>query len=365
MDAAALRAGRVTADRVRPERLRSHRLSAPAPTVAEAAAHLLATQGQEFWGGRWALALRTRGNPTRSRVDAAFDDGGLVRTWTMRDTLHIVPARDAGWMLGVTAERQMRQASRVLAAEGIDDDTVRRAERIVRGALRGGDRLTRREFADVMDAGGVPTAGQRVYHLIVALALRGVLCWGPVVPRDGAPTREQFLVQCEEWIAGSAAPPEPLAELFRRYIVGHGPAGVRDFAWWTGLPLTLSRQAAEAASDALVQVDDGVFASPAGPRRSPNAPEVVALPPFDEYYISYADRSVACDPAFLADVGPGVNGMVKPVLLARGEVVGTWTHSLAVGRHDDSPVPELLAPGAATDAEIAAALDRYAAFIAG
>lgn len=352
-------------DRLRSERLRSHRLSAPARTVGEAAAHLLASQGQEFWGGRWALALRTRGNPALSRVDAAFDSGELVRTWTMRGTLHIVPARDAGWMLGVTAERQMRQASRVLAAEGIDDGLVRRAERIVRGALRGGNRLTRREFADVMETGGVPTAGQRVYHLIVALALRRVLCWGPVVSRDGAPTREQVLVLSEEWIAESAAPQDPLAELFRRYIVGHGPAGARDFAWWTGLSLTLSRQAAEAASDALVEVDDGVFVSSSRPRRSLNAAEVVALPPFDEYYISYADRSVACDPAFLAAVGPGVNGMVKPVLLARGEVVGTWTHSLAVGRHRDSPVPELLVAGAAADAEVADALDRYAAFITG
>ncbi|HET8926566.1 MAG TPA: winged helix DNA-binding domain-containing protein [Microbacterium sp.] len=352
-------------DRLRSERLRSHRLSAPAPSVTEAAAHLLATQAQEFWGGRWALAQRTRGAPALSRVDAAFESGDLVRTWTMRGTLHIVPAADAGWMLGVTAERQLRQASRILRGEWIDDDALLRAERIVRAALRGGGRLTRREFADVLDAGGVPTAGQRVYHLIVALALRGVLCWGPVVPRDGAPTREQWLVLCDEWITGSAAPQDPLAELFRRYIAGHGPAGIRDFAWWTGLPLTISRQVAEAASDSLVEVGEGVFASPSRPRRSPHAPEVVALPPFDEYYISYADRSVACDPAFLAAVGPGVNGMVKAVLLARGEVVGTWTHSLAVGRHSDAPVPELLAPGAATDAEVAAALDRYAAFITG
>src|SRR5690606_36837851 len=51
MDVTALRA----------QRLRSHRLSAPAASVADAAAHLLATQAQEFWGGRWALALRSRG----------------------------------------------------------------------------------------------------------------------------------------------------------------------------------------------------------------------------------------------------------------------------------------------------------------
>jgi len=60
-----------------------------------------------------------------------------------------------------------------------------------------------------------------------------------------------------------------------------------------------------------------------------------------------------------------MNGIVRPILVARGEVVGVWTHSLAVGRHTDAPLPELFAPGVATDAEVGAALDRYRAFITG
>ncbi|MFT4230373.1 MAG: winged helix DNA-binding domain-containing protein [Microbacterium sp.] len=350
---------------LRSERLRSHRLTAPAGSVVDAARHLLAVQAQEFWGGRWALAQRTRGAPGLSDVDAAFEHGGLVRTWTMRGTLHIVPARDAGWMLGLTAERQLRQVARVLAGEGIDAEVVHRAERLVRSALRGGGRLTRRELSGVLDAGGVPTAGQRGYHLIVALALHGVLCWGPVVPREGAPTREQHLVLCEEWIGDAAAPADPLAELFARYVAGHGPAGIRDFAWWTGLPLGVSRHAAEAAASMVDEVEEGLFVARPRPRRAATVRPVLALAPFEEYYISYADRSVACDPALLAAVGPGVNGMVKAVLVAEGRVVGTWTHSLAVGRHGDAPVPDLLVPGAATEAQVAAELDRYAAFVAG
>ena len=92
---------------------------------------------------------------------------------------------------------------------------------------------------------------------------------------------------------------------------------------------------------------------------------MLALPPFEEYYLSYADRTVPCAPEFLAHVGPSLNGIVRPILVARGEVVGVWTHSLAVGRHTDAPLPELFAPGVATDAEVGAALDRYRAFITG
>jgi hypothetical protein len=107
-----------------------------------------------------------------------------------------------------------------------------------------------------------------------------------------------------------------------------------------------------------------VAAGPA-PRPTAAAHEVVALPPFEEYYLSYADRTAACAPEFLTRIGPSMNGIVRPILLARGEVVGVWSHSLAVGRHADAPVPELFARHTATDAEIGAALDRYRAFIAG
>ena len=351
---------------LRSERLRSHRLSAPAPTVADAARHMLATQAQEFWGGRLALAARTRGEPTMSDVDAAFDRGEIVRSWTMRGTIHAIPAEDLAWVVGITGERQIRQGAAVHRREGIDDDVIARAERATRAALAGGNRLARKELFAVLDAAGVPTAAQRGYHVLTRLSHRALVCQGPVVPRDGAPTREQYIVLAEEWIRDAVTPADPLAEFFVRFVAAHGPAGARDFAWWSGLPLGISRAAAEQAADRLVVVDDDpeptYLVAAAAPRRSA-APEVVALPPFEEYYISYADRTASCSPEFLAAVGPGINGMVRPVIVARGEIIGVWTHSLAVGRHEDDPLPELFAPDAATPAEIAEALDRYHRFV--
>lgn len=369
--------------RVIQRRLRSHRLSAPAPTITAAAEHMLATQGQEFWGGRWALAARTKGDPTVRQVDAAFDRGEIVRSWTMRGTIHVIPARDLAWVLSVTAERQHRSAAGVHRAEAIDGDELAKAERLAVAALAGGNRLTRKELFAVLEEGGVSTDRQRGYHLLVALSLRTVVCQGPVVPRESGPTREQYIVRTDEWVTDAAFPGDPLAEFFTRYIASHGPAGVRDFAWWSGLPLGVSRAAAEAASDRVSVVDDArsepvYVAAGTAPRRSAAAHDVLALPPFEEYYLSYADRTVPCAPEFLAHVGPGMNGIVRPILVAHGEVVGVWAHSVAVGRHGDAPVPELFARGArvskpgvwggaplgtATDAEIGAALDRYRDFI--
>ena len=355
-------------------RLRSHRLSAPAPTVAAAAGHMLATQAQEFWGGRWALAVRTRGEPSVREVDAAFDRGEIVRSWTMRGTIHAIPPRDLAWVLSITGERQFRAAAATHRTEGLDAEQFATAERLALAALAGGNRLTRKELFDVWEQGGVPTAAQRGYHVLVGMSVRALLCQGPVVPRDTGPTREQYIVRTDEWVtdastglSASASPADPLAEMLVRYIASHGPAGARDFAWWAGLPVGMARTAAAAASDRLTIVaDDGepqYATTTSAPRRSPASHQVLALPPFEEYYLSYADRTIPCAPEFLARIGPGVNGIVRPILVSHGRIVGVWTHSVAVGRHADDPVAELLAPGQADGAAVAAALDRYRAFI--
>lgn len=351
--------------RLRDERLCSHLLTAPASTVVAAAEHMTATQAQEFWGGRWALASRTRGESRMSEVDRAFDRGTLIRSWTQRGTLHILAPRDLAWILSVTAERQQKQYAAPLRNSGITASDLLVAEHAARAALSGGNRLTRREFAAVLEGAGIETTGMRGNHILVVLCLRLVICLGPVLPRDGAPSRDQYVVLAEEWISDAAAPADPLAELFVRYIRSHGPAGVADFRWWAGLPLGVSRRAAEAAGDRVVQIEaDSYVAAGTRPRRSP-APEAHALPPFEEYYLSYVDRSVACAPEFGAAIGPSMNGMVRPILVAGGEAFGVWAHSLAIGKHTTPPTAEVFADGLVPASAVEAALDRYHRFISG
>lgn len=351
-----------TTAKLRSERLRSHLLTAPASSLAEAASHMLAVQSQEFWGGRWALASRTRGAPTLRQVDALFDDGTLVRAWTQRGTLHIVPARDFAWMLQVTGARQLQAGAARDRELGLDADTLKAAERAVRAALRGGNALTRAELFDVLSGIDLDPTGQRGVHAIGHFAMRGIICQGPVVARADGVSREQRFVLVEEHITDAHTPVDPAAEMFARYIDGHGPATVADFAWWSGLTLTASRAAAAAAADRVDEIDDGLFQAPTRPRRRA-VPDMRALASFEEYYISYADRSIAGPVERFAAVGPGKNGLVRPILLADGEIVGTWRQSTALGRHTEHPNVELLAD--VSEDEVAAALGRYAAFVSG
>lgn len=354
-------------DLLRDARLRAQRLSAPASDVAAAARHMTATQAQEFWGGRWALAVRTQGEPTLRDVDAAFERGEIVRSWTQRGTVHIIDPRDLEWMLSVTSARQERQAAGIHRSLDIDDDPLARAESAARAALRAGNRLTRPEFAAALEAAGVDTTGMRGNMILTALCRRAVMVLGPVVPREGAPTREQYLVAADEWITDATSPADPLAELLVRYLRAHGPAGLADFRWWAGLPLGLARAALDGAGERVREIEEGLFVdadaedAPVDAGAEPDP--VIALPPFDEYYLSYADRTAICTPEQARAIGPSANGAVKPVLIAAaGRVVGTWKHSLAVGKHHLDPVADVFDDDA-DEASVTAALARFSRFL--
>jgi hypothetical protein len=93
------------------------------------------------------------------------------------------------------------------------------------------------------------------------------------------------------------------------------------------------------------------------PRPAASVPDVLALPPFDEYYLSYDDRTRVCAPDDAVRVGPGKNGMVRAVILDRGRVAGAWTPGRAAAGVDAVEPFGLLDPAA-----LDAAVGRYAAF---
>lgn len=340
-------------------RLRSHRLTAPAASTTDAARHMLAVQSQDLLAGRWALGVRTRGSSRIADVDAAFARGELVRAWTMRGTLHIIPAHDLGWVLSVTADRQRQQAAGRHRDLGVDSVMLATASRVLRPALHDGG-CTRAEAFALWEASGIDPRAQRGYHLLFALTIAGEICQGPLEPTARGIAREQRFMLVEDWVRSSDTPADPLAELFVRYIGGHGPAGVADFAWWAGLTIGMARDAAARAEGRVREIEEGLFESPSAPRRSPKAADAFALPAFDEYYISYADRTAVCAPKHLAAVGPGKNGMVRPTIAEHGRIVGTWAHADA-GRH----LPPELFDGEQQSEETASALQRFARFVEG
>ncbi|GAB2448423.1 hypothetical protein HD599_001771 [Conyzicola lurida] len=338
-------------------------LSPQTASVAATVRHSLAMQAQDFAGAKWSVGLRTEGS-TDAAIEAALATGDIVRSWPMRGTLHFVAPDDLGWMLGLTAARTIRSsAGRHRQLELTEQDCATARDAAV-AALTGGRALPRDELLACFEAAGVSTAGQRGIHLINRLSLWGVLVFGPLQPGVDGKAKKQTFVLLDEWV------PEPrrldrdeaLGEFALRYFRGHGPATVRDFAWWSSLTLTDARAGLAIARphlDELV-VDGTSYFLPGDAAAAASA--VFALPGFDEYLLGYQDRSAALAPDHSELVVPGKNGLFLPTIVVDGEIVGTWRRTTTVKGVSVEPQPfgRLAAKDAAA---FDRAVERYAAFL--
>src|SRR5690349_9379361 len=85
-------------------RLANQRLTRPAADVAELVSHLGAVQSQDYPAAAWALGQRLQ-NIDATSIDAAFDQGKILRTHVLRPTWHFVAPADIRWMLALSAPR--------------------------------------------------------------------------------------------------------------------------------------------------------------------------------------------------------------------------------------------------------------------
>lgn len=281
---------------------------------AEAVRGLLAVQAQDYESAVWSIGLRTA--TSRAEVEAAQANGAFVRSWAIRGTLHFVDRGDLRWLLALTAERTLRSAARRHQQLGLTTPVVDRAAEVALDMLGRGRSADRRELLKAFEAAGISTAGQRGADLLLILALRGCLVlrgkssWAllkDVVPDSRA-----------------VAPDEALRELALRYFRSHGPATVRDLAWWSSLTLTDARRAADFAHDELESTTVDGVEHLMRPGLEPASPGTWLLPGFDEYLLGYADRSAPLAGADAGILAPSRNGQFRPTVVVNGQVVGLW-----------------------------------------
>ncbi len=248
----------------------------------DVAERLLAIQGQDPRGARLAVRARTAGL-TAADVDRALtEDRSLLITWLNRGTLHLVRSEDYPWLHALTTPPLLSSSSRRLRQEGVPPDAAERGVETIERSLVEQGPLTQARLRERLDSAGVRTEGQALVHLLFLATLRGIAIRGPMAGREHA------YVLVRDWLGpqGPVDREEALAELARRYLVGHGPAEDRDLARWAGLPLRDARAGLAAIASALVEREDG-----------------------------------------LVDLVVTMNGIFRPFALVDGRAVATWRFS--------------------------------------
>jgi hypothetical protein len=283
-------------------------------------------QAQDFGGAKWSVGVRLA-DPVGGLVERAIADGRILRTWGFRGTLHLIAADDVAWLLALLAPLVIGANQRRYRELELDEGIMSESNRLIDEALqRGTPPLPRSEIRVLMEQRGISTAGQRLYYLLQRAGLEGFLCLGPNQGRETAYAPIPGMADRSRKMDPSQAE----MELARRYFTSHGPASVRDFCWWSGLPTAKARKAVRQASS-LHPVSVGSEQMWAG-TDEPASPEArgaesaLFLPPFDEYLVGYRYRGAVLDPAFANRVNPG-GGMLKPTVVVDGRVVGIWAQN--------------------------------------
>lgn len=307
---------------IRRARATAQLLHRPQRSLVDTVVHLLAVQAQDLRQAPLALRARSRGL-TASTVVAARERGELVRAWGPRGTIHLMAREDVGWLTALTLPPSRATVHRRLAQEGVTG-TPEHLLGVVERALSGQGPLTKVELAARLAQLGCPATGQGIVFLAFLAAINGKAVLGP--DRGSKPT----YVHSGDWLGPATAVPDrdgALAELVVRYLRAHAPAAPEDLAAWSGLALGESRAAFAAVEPKLRRLPDTPLlpGSPLWTLKSQPRGQlgVALLPAFDEYLLGWKDRGFALAKAHARMVAPG-GGIIRPVVIADGTVVGTW-----------------------------------------
>ena len=262
-------------------------------------------------------------------------DRTLVKTWTVRGTLHLVPARDLSLYVAAYGAIRRERVVQWLGRAGLTRRELERLSADIVEALAAGP-LTRRQIGTRVGAAHGPTARRLLEHswggVFHHAVQEGLVCFGPT---EGAQTT---FVRVDQWLGTTlpvteCAPAE--AELARRFLLAYGPATARDFAYWAGLYAGDARRMWERIEGERREITiDGrsawVHAStrlprPGGKGASRNGtPHVRLLPHFDAFLLGHRDKVAYIESARYKRVFKNA-GWISPVVLVDGRVVATWS----------------------------------------
>ena len=344
------------------EHLRTYGQQLAEPVFEDAralVAHMGAVQAQDMAGSKWALGIRLR-RPSLAAVREAVDSGRIIRTHVLRPTWHYVAAEDVRWMLDLSGKRIRAAYLNWGKRSWVDEKTLARFYDSAARLLAGTDGLTIQELTDGLVRSGFGWEADQVKYMLCFGEADGVVCNG----REKGRKHTYALLDERVPAVAEVSREEALSLLARKYFSSHSPASPDDFAWWSGLTATEAKKAMQSIERELIadryEGEKLYVHESCIPESAPDK-EVHLLPPFDEYLISYKDRSHVLDPKH-AHKAHNNFGTFQPVIFQDGKIVGNWTKKVKKAGTEIEAAP--FDSKTKIDArKLADAIDRYRAFL--
>jgi hypothetical protein len=287
-------------------------------------AYMGAMQAQDYALAKWAVGLRVNG-ATHDSIQLALDKGEIIRTHVLRPTWHFIATEDAHWMLALTAPHIKVSMGSMNKQLELDTSIFNKCNDIIEKILTNGNHLTREEIMVQIAESGIMVSPLRAAHLMMYAELDGIACNGIMKGKqhtyallDEKPFKKVVIFSREE----------ALATLAKRFFISHGPATLQDFYWWSGLPMGDVRKGLEAIKNELIsEIFDNQTYWFSHNTNFTEEESIHFLPSFDEFMVSYKDRSASIE-AHLKAQAMTSNGIFKPIIVVNGKVIGIWKRTI-------------------------------------
>ena len=294
-------------------------------TVSELMEWMGAMQAQDYAMAKWGIGIRMP-NLTDKDVTDAIDSGEVIRTHVMRPTWHFVSANDIYWMLELTAPRILASMKGRHQQLEMTEAVIRKSNKTIVDALSYGEHLTRNKLVSELSEAGFQLKDNRAAHLLMQAELEGLICSGKTKGK-----KQTYALLAERVpVKNVLSKEEALARLALNYFTSHGPATIQDFIWWSGLRVKDAKAALEMIGPyvASEQIQDQTYWFAAENNTVEKFEEsVYLLPAFDEFIISYKDRSASVLAKHQKKAFSSY-GVFWPVVVVNGKVIGLWKRTI-------------------------------------
>jgi uncharacterized protein YcaQ len=271
---------------------------------------------------------------TRREIeDALWKKRTLVKTSLMRQTLHLVPADQFPIYISALKSSRAAGALRVMRRFGISDQEATDLTLLIMESLAAGPQTRGPIRAAIRPkiSKRMRAWMDRVWSIMRLPIAEGLICYGP---GEG---NEATYVHSDRWMAVKPcklSEEQARAELLRWYLRAYGPATIRDFAHWSGMPagevrplpslLAAELEEVRINKTACLLLRDDVEALRAA-RDAPGS--VCLLPHFDPYLLAHREKDHLIAPRHYKRVYRN-QGWISPVVLVDGAIVGVWSYKV-------------------------------------
>jgi hypothetical protein len=299
-----------------------------------------------------SLAARLPNSAPEQLDESLYRKRELLRAHAMRGTVHMLPQSQYETVLTATKgelDNMYRRAfSKLANKRQIQDRIYNLIEK--RGSL------SHSEIADLLP---FAVKERDLHRLLNELCTKGLLVKSTVRGTwRSSIYNYEILNRWQPHIpAGESDVEKARVLLVKWYLWAYGPAATADVAWWTGFSQAEVKKAIYSFEEDVEHLMFDALNQPAWMLAEdleafqkwtpPRSQQVNMLPSFDPYVVAYIDRRRYIDDGNYRDVFTGVAGMIEPVIICDGRIVGTWKYNLKDGR-----VPVSIFKGSLVNSEL-------------